>query len=61
MPAPPTMTATGPSPDSAPAAKRRKRIRALTVTQEVLFFCVAATIALSTEAVVILKFATIVE
>lgn len=61
MPAPRTMTATDRNADSAPATGRRKRTRALTTTQEVLFFCVTAAIALSTEAVVVLKFAAIVE
>jgi hypothetical protein len=55
------MTANTRSADSAPAARRRKRTRALTATQEVLFFCVTAALALSTEAVVVLKFTTIVE
>jgi hypothetical protein len=61
MPAPQTTTANTRSADSAPAARRRKRTRALTAAQELLFFCVTAAIALSTEAAVVLKFTAIVE
>jgi hypothetical protein len=55
------MAANTRSADSTPAARRRKRTRALTAAQELLFFCVTAAIALSTEAAVVLKFTAIVE